>query len=97
MTKPHRFFLHLSHVSLLEKPPTLFSTEVHVKREKQHHVHAAAPDCESKKTLARPISFSLYRLAQNMSVLLLIVPPCSRQEQTTVCERDTDMVSPGSH
>lgn len=26
-----------------------------------------------------------------------IVPPCSRQEQTTVCEHDNDMVSPGYH
>ena len=43
------------------------------KEKKKHHVHAAAPDCESKKTLARPISFSLYRLAKNMSVLLLLL------------------------
>lgn len=65
----------------------------------RHHMHAAALHYESKKILAKLIS--QHRLAQNTGCFFLLssfsVPPCSRGEQTTVCDRDTDMVIPGSH
>lgn len=65
----------------------------------QHHMHAAALDHESRKTLAKLLSFFEHRLAQDTVLFLssFVVPPCSRREQTTVCEHDTDMVSPSSH
>lgn len=71
----------------------------------QHLTHAAALQYKSKRILAKLVCFSQHRLAESAScpqtsvlpVSSFIVPPCSRQEQTTVCERDTDMVSPGSH
>lgn len=75
----------------LNKSSFFSPNEVHLRGEQlwntarsfSNHVHTAAQDYESKKTLARLISFSPHRLALNPSVLLLssfIVPPCSRAD-----------------